>query len=321
MTPPESIPTDRGGLARWIRSLRDETRRRPLSPEQAAGWLCEEEPDRAGGRERYLTVFLTNRECPWSCLMCDLWQGTLLEPVPPGALVRQVTTVLGAAGDDRFDGLKLYNAGSFFDVGAVPRADWPALAALGRRFGRVVVENHPRLTDRRVLAFRDALAPTRLELALGLETADAAVLERLNKGFTLDHFVGAAEFLADSGIDLRVFVLVQPPGVVDPVRAVDGACRAVDFAFDHGARVVSVIPTRPGNGAMEELARRGLHAPPARATVEAVLAHAWSGRRGTVLVDTWDLGRAVADAGDPAILAREWEAMNRAQSIRPPDGE
>ena len=78
---------------------------------------------------------------------------------------------------------------------------------------------------------------------------------------------------------------------------------------------------RPGNGAMEELARRGLHAPPARATVEAVLAHAWSGRRGTVLVDTWDLGRAVADAGDPAILAREWEAMNRAQSIRPPNRE
>lgn len=268
--------------------------------------------------ERFLTVFLSNRECPWSCLMCDLWKGTLRTAVPPGAIMRQVQAVLDAAGGERFDGLKLYNAGSFFDAGAVPRADLAGLATLGRRFGRVVVENHPRLTDRRVLGFRDALAPTRLELALGLETADAEVLARLNKGFNLGHFVRAARFLRDAGIDLRVFVMVQPPGVTDPGRAIDGACRAVDFAFDHGARVVSLIPTRPGNGAMEELARRGLYAPPSRATVEAVLAHAWSGRRGRVLVDTWDLGRAVADAGDPVILAREWEAMNRAQSIRPP---
>lgn len=36
------------------------------------------------------TVFLTNRECPWRCLMCDLWQNTLTERLPPGAIPEQI---------------------------------------------------------------------------------------------------------------------------------------------------------------------------------------------------------------------------------------
>ncbi len=41
------------------------------------------------------TVFLTNRECPWRCLMCDLWRNTTIETVPAGAISGQIDYALG----------------------------------------------------------------------------------------------------------------------------------------------------------------------------------------------------------------------------------
>ena len=46
---------------------------------------------------------------------------------------------------------------------------------------------------------------------MGLETAHPEVLAGLNKRMTLDQFSTAANFLRRNGIDLRVFILVQPP--------------------------------------------------------------------------------------------------------------
>ena len=36
------------------------------------------------------TVFLTGRECPWRCVMCDLWRHTTTADTPPGAIAAQI---------------------------------------------------------------------------------------------------------------------------------------------------------------------------------------------------------------------------------------
>src|ERR1019366_6207299 len=157
-------------------------------------------------------VLLTNRECPWRCLMCDLWRGTTPESVPLGAIPRQLEVAVSRWSESGAlpEQVKLYNSGSFFDSAAIPPADYgPIVGRIG--FARhVVVESHPLLVGDQARALRDLLSGS-LEVALGLETAHPEVLAKLNKGFDLAQFSRAAAFLAAERIALRVFLLVNPP--------------------------------------------------------------------------------------------------------------
>src|SRR5262245_13937899 len=229
----------------WILSQRPA--RNQLDPEKPNGFLIEEERSESGEIVPVATIFLTNRECPWRCLMCDLWKNTLTETVPAGAIPAQIDYALSRLQAARH--IKLYNSGSFFDVGAIPPQDYPAIAQAVAGFERVIVECHPALLGDACLRFRDLLAG-KLEVALGLETVHPEVLSRLNKNMTLDQFAFAAEFLHKHNVALRAFVLVQPP-FLDEAEALAWARRSIDFAFDCDASVVSLIPTRPGNGALE----------------------------------------------------------------------
>jgi len=309
-----TYPRDPAARDAWILAQRGGVPRDSLDPRRASGWLKEFEVDIEGNPQPGLTVFITNRECPWKCLMCDLWRHTLTERVEVGDVPAQISTALMEAGAPPLHAnwIKLFNAGSFFDAGAIPTADHGTIAKQVSGFARLIVENHPALTDRRILPFRDALGVTRLELALGLETAHPEILERLNKRIDLASFQRASRFLATYEIDLRVFVLVKPP-FLDELAALKWACHSIDFAFDCGAKVVSLIPTRLGNGALEALAAQGEFSPPCVATVEAALNYGLSLKRGRVFVDLWNLDRSVSDpAALPECLPR-WEAMNRTQ--------
>src|SRR5437868_894768 len=98
------------------------------------------EPERtADGRvEQVATVFLTNRECPFRCLMCDLWRNTTDERVPAGAIPTQIDHALARLPPARH--IKLYNSGNFFDPQAIPPEDFPEIARRVRGFRTVVVE-------------------------------------------------------------------------------------------------------------------------------------------------------------------------------------
>ena len=227
------------------------------------------------------TIFLTNRECPWRCLMCDLWKNTLPERTPPGAIPAQIRHALTRL--EPAEEIKLYNSGSFFDPLAIPRSEYGVAAALLEDFRNVIVESHPALIGEATLRFRD-LVRGRLEVAMGLETVQEDVLAQLNKRMTLDQFRTAAEFLQRESIALRVFVLVKPPFTTEE-EALHWACKSIDFAFDCGAGVVSLIPVRGGNGAMEELQ----FSPPELSTLVRAFKYGLKQLRGRVFVDLWDL--------------------------------
>jgi len=276
---------------RWILERRGPRTR--LDPLRASASLIEEERTETGEVVTSATVFLTNRECPWRCLMCDLWQHTLEESVPVGAIPTQIREALARLLPARR--IKLYNAGSFFDPKAIPPADHESIAALLDRFERVTVECHPALVGESCLRFHDLLGG-RLEVALGLETIHPAVLPRLNKGMTLEQFRRAAEGLGRRGIPLRSFVLVGLPFITS-VDSVEWCGRSVDFAFDCGSSVVSLIPTRAGNGALDALAGTGDFLPPTLGMLEETVARGVALRRGRVFADLWDLAR-LKDCGD-----------------------
>jgi hypothetical protein len=70
---------------------------------------------------------------------------------------------------------------------------------------------------------------------------------------------------------------------------VEWAIKSAAFAFRCGASVVTLIPTRPGNGAMDRLLASGEFVPPTLDALEVAQRGALALGRGRVFADTWAL--------------------------------
>ena len=284
-----------------------------VDPVRPYAFLAEPERTRAGMVADTGVVFLTNRECPFRCLMCDLWKNTTDSRVPDGAIATQIEYALTRL--PPIQHVKLYNAGNFFDAQAIPQADWRRIADLLRSFETVIVENHPRLIGQRCLQFRDLLHGE-FQVAMGLETVHPEVLPRLNKQMTLDDFARATEFLASHEIPVRAFILLRPPFLSEE-EGIHWAKKSLRFAFDAGVECCVVIPTRSGNGAMEVLEQQGQFAPPCLRSLEEVLTFGICQGRGRVFADLWDIEKLHPCVECRAKRIQRLREMNLTQSVLP----
>ena len=292
------IPSYPGTPAERDRFVIDLRGPRPQhDPRRYQDLAVDDELTERGAVARVGTVFLTGRECPWRCAMCDLWRYTTRGDTPAGAIPAQIEaarTVWRERGET-ISRIKLYNASNFFDPRAVPDADYETIGARVSGLDQVIVESHPSLIGSRVDRLLDALHGIPLEVAIGLETVHPAALDALNKRMTTDDFAQAADGLKRRGVSMRVFLLISPPFV--PMEEQDAwLLRSVEFAAQCGASVIALIPARGGNGAMEALAAQGLfHAPTATDVLRSYdlivssLQSAVSNRKSSVrvLLDPW----------------------------------
>lgn len=274
-------------------------------------FLVENEFSRRRCVETVATIFLTNRECPFRCLMCDLWKNTTEQATPVGAIPEQIDFALQQLPVAQH--IKLYNSGNFFDEKAIPRADWSGIAERVRRFDTVIVENHPSLCNDRCGEFQQ-FCETQLEVALGLETSHPQTLAKLNKQMTVDDFARACELLLKEKVLIRAFVLLKPPETTEE-QGIERAIRSVRFAFECGVDCCAVIPVRTGNGIMEHLASAGLFKRPRLSSLEIVLRETLSWKRGRVLADLWDAAQFADSPETAAEQISRLEKMNLTQSV------
>jgi radical SAM enzyme (TIGR01210 family) len=267
----------------WILSLRGSKNR--VEPSRPYAILSEKERTRNGATETSVVIFITNRECPFHCLMCDLWKNTTSYPVPAGVIPHQLEWALGRLPSAKT--AKLYNSGSFFDQRAVPLRDYERIASLLNDFDTVVVESHPAFINSRSIEFRNMLRPE-LEIALGLETVHNEVLRKLNKQMSPDDFRNSVRFLTGNGISTRAFILLRPPYMTED-EGIYWAERSIEYAFESGVECCTVIPVRGGNGALEKLSDMGFFTPPDIRSLESVLEFGIRLGKGRVFADTWDL--------------------------------
>jgi radical SAM enzyme (TIGR01210 family) len=302
---PVNFGTDKILNARGARNFVD-----PLRPYH---FFVEPEFSRRLKLENVATVFLTNRECPFRCLMCDLWKNTTVHTVPPGAIPVQIDYALERLPEARH--IKLYNSGNFFDVRAIPAEDRVGIAQRVSGFDTVIVENHPALCGPACEQFQQ-LCGTQLEIAMGLETSHAPTLAMLNKQMTTEDFARACELLLKSQILIRAFVLLKPPWTSE-AESIERTVDSVRFAFDCGVSCCALIPVRGGNGIMEQLMAAGDFSPPRLSSLETVMRETLAWNRGRVFADLWD-ARRFADQQDLADAQIErLHAMNLTQAIGP----
>jgi archaeosine synthase beta-subunit len=64
--------------------------------------------------------------------------------------------------------------------------------------------------------------------------------------------------------------------------------RSLEYAFECGATAASLIPTRGGNGAMEELADAGDFSPPPARALEEAMEEGMLLKKGRVFADLWN---------------------------------
>jgi radical SAM enzyme (TIGR01210 family) len=274
--------TDTGLTDGWILSCRG--KKNSVDHRKPYGWVVEKERTASGRIEDIAIIFLTNRECPFHCLMCDLWKNTTDESVPAGAISDQIEWALSQLPDVKH--LKLYNSGSFFDERAIPEKEYKRIASLLENYETVIVESHPRLINEKCLRFRNLLKPE-LQVAMGLESANPEILRKLNKKMTTEDFKNSVSFLTQNGIRSRAFILLRPPFLSES-EGIYWAERSIDYAFSTGIECCTVIPVRAGNGAMDQLLEKGLFSPPDISSLESVLEYGIGLNSGRVFADTCD---------------------------------
>src|SRR2546421_9905707 len=90
----------------------------------------DDELTESGQVARIGTVFLTGRECPWRCAMCDLWRFTTRDDTPAGAVPAQ-NPPAPPAWEERGGSnsrIKLHKASNLFQPPAGPRPPHAPLA-------------------------------------------------------------------------------------------------------------------------------------------------------------------------------------------------
>ena len=267
------------------RILEERPPKNPVNPWQPYAYFVEQERTSDGFIKEVAILFLTNKECPFHCVMCDLWKNTTDKQVPVRAIPAQIQWALQKL--PKIEKIKLYNSGSFFDPKAIPPEDISEIANLLGPFERVIVESHPRFIKKNCLEFKDLLEGN-LEVAIGLETIHPDVLKKINKRMTLSDFSDSVKLLRKHNISVRAFILLNPP-FINETEAEQWAKKSIDFAFDCGVECCVIIPTRGGNGIMEQLQKEGLFTPPRIESLEYVLEYGIQRNSGRVFADLWDI--------------------------------
>ena len=158
--------------------------------------------------------------------------------------------------------VKIYTSGSVLDPAEVPI---PALEQILKYLEglqmveEVTLETLPRfVTERNIKRIVEWIEPRKVELAIGLETANDDIrTNSVNKGFTWEEFKKAVETAHNYNLHVKAYVLVKPPYLTEQ-KAITDAKHSAASAIELGIKTISFNLTNvPNHSLVEKLYRRG----------------------------------------------------------------
>jgi archaeosine synthase beta-subunit len=255
-----------GGLSLRLRTARSQER--PAEPRFVDYDSIRSADGRLVGRKK---VIIMSGGCSVpTCTMCPFTNENnygIVAKTSPEALFDQVRrTLMRPRSEPEYEVLSLYNDGSFFAPREIPRDVQVEIARLvaAAGVGRLVVESLPQFVTEQVLApFVEALGDVRLEIGIGLQSADDLVRETLvNTRISRVSFERALKVMARLGVDPKVYLMVKPPFLTDG-EAVTDVVKSVDYLTGLDVAGMTLCPTRVSRNTVAwELWRSGLYSPP-----------------------------------------------------------
>ena len=211
--------------------------------------------------QAFVVIFQTSG-CFWAnhsgCSMCGYFRDS--NPNTTDDDLRQQLTVAL----NRYDGqlmVKIFTSGSFFDTQEIsPVMQQAILNAFFSRAQQISVETRPEFIGH----IHELRIPPekQLEIAMGLESSNDRVLEHsITKGFTYTQWRVGAEWVAEAGHLLKVYLLIKPPFLTEAEAIKDAI-----FSAHQVADIANTISFNPvaihGYTLVDYLWHRGLYRPP-----------------------------------------------------------
>jgi radical SAM enzyme (TIGR01210 family) len=249
------------------RSVARERRPIPGSAGSAGRYVNLWSEDEALGSERVkaFVLILRTKGCYWAdlkgCSMCGYARDTLGRSTTPEELGQQLEHALRAYAGEPY--VKIYTSGSFLDDREVdPGSRERIVRAFASSARRLLFESLPEFVEAERIAPLKEAFPGELEIALGLESTQPEVLQRLvNKGSPPSDYLAAADRARTMGLRPKAYLLLKPPYLSEPEAIADVATsiRVAAERFD----AISVNPVHIQGGTIVEwLYRRNRYRPP-----------------------------------------------------------
>jgi len=232
-------------------------------------------------------LILRTSGCRWAhhsgCTMCGYFKETY--NAGEREIMRQVEEAM-----EKYEGeelVKIFTSGSFLDEREIPIRIQKYILRKFEGAEKIIIESRPEFIKNLSL-----LEDERLEVAMGLESANNKVLEySINKGFTFEQWMKGAEEVKERGLSLKVYILIKPPFMTEK-DAIRDAVESVEKIKD----VADTISFNPvaihGKTMVEYLWRRNLYRPPWLWSVVDVIKQAGEIFRGVVKCDVVAGGKA-----------------------------
>ncbi len=218
---------------------------------------CWVEKERLGNRiADCLTVILRTSGCSWRrCLMCGF--SSEFAKADEKDLKKQLDHAISGK---KVEVLKIFTSGSFFDDREVPEVFRKYTYERAEELGisKLIVESRPEYVFNIDCLGRDF----KVEVGIGLETSNDRVREMcINKGFTFNDYVKAAEFLMRRSARVRTYLLLKPPFLSEKEAVED--CLSSIKACERYSNTISINPVYvPGNTYIERLWKAKIYRPP-----------------------------------------------------------
>jgi archaeosine synthase len=187
------------------------------------------------------TLILNYGKCRWgSCLFCGYGKQTGKKP-DATELKKEFDRFFNNLKPDT-DAVKVFGSGSFLDERQIPAEArrYFIQKCVNHNIKEVTIESRPEFISKEKLGEFDEV---NLTVAIGLETADDELLEKLYKGFTRLDYENAVKVIREVGAKVRTYLLVNPPYVEDIRKNLD---ESVEYALQHSDSIVliNLLPHR-----------------------------------------------------------------------------